>query len=61
MKPAELIRRITADGWVLVWHGKEHDVYRHPTKAGALYIPRHNKDLATGTLNQLLRIAQLKQ
>jgi predicted RNA binding protein YcfA (HicA-like mRNA interferase family) len=61
MKPNELVRKAVADGWTLYRHGKKHDVYVHPTKPGQLVIPRHNKDLATGTLKSLLDIAKLGQ
>ncbi|MBF6612774.1 MAG: type II toxin-antitoxin system HicA family toxin [Chloroflexi bacterium] len=59
MKASELVRKVKADGWVLYRHGKKHDVYIHPTKSGQLVIPRHNKELATGTLKALLEIADL--
>lgn len=61
MKPSELIRKVKADGWVLYKHGKKHDIYTHPTKPGQLVIPRHNNELATGTLRQILSIARLGQ
>jgi mRNA interferase HicA len=61
MKASELARNVVADGWILYRHGKKHDVYTHPTKPGQLVIPRHNKELATGTLKALLAIAKLGQ
>jgi len=60
MTPQELIRKITAVGWYLWDHGGRHDKYRHPTRIGTLIIERHTKDIATGTLNKLLKDAGLK-
>lgn len=61
MKANEFRRKAVADGWTLYRHGTKHDIYTHPTKSGQLVIPRHNKELATGTLHQLMDIAKLGQ
>ena len=60
-KVSELLKRLKKEEWRLHRHGKKHDLYRHPTKTGELVIPRHgSKELATGTLNSILKKAGLK-
>ena len=34
-------RRLKQDGWVLLRHGTNHDVYRHPRIKGIITLPRH--------------------
>ncbi|MCL2544817.1 MAG: type II toxin-antitoxin system HicA family toxin [Clostridia bacterium] len=60
MTPKEFVREAQKLGWYLWEHGTRHDKYRHPTRAGTLTVERHNKDLATGTLHQLKKIAGMK-
>jgi mRNA interferase HicA len=57
----ELLKILKKDGWSFYEHGANHDKYRHPTKSGQLHIPRHgSKEMATGTLNSILKAAGLK-
>ncbi|RKS00400.1 type II toxin-antitoxin system HicA family toxin [Flavobacterium sp. 102] len=61
MKVNELLKVLKKDGWELYQHGKRHDLYRHPTKDGQIPVPRHQSaEVATGTLNQILKQAGLK-
>lgn len=60
MKVSELLKLMKADGWYLSEHGKRHDQYRHPEKPGHIPIERHAKEVATGTLNRILKDAGLK-
>ena len=62
MKVRELVKWLEADGWVAVRQGgTSHRIYRHPVKAGVLVVPVHDgKDLATGTLQSILKKAGLK-
>jgi mRNA interferase HicA len=62
MRVGELVRRIEADGWVAVRQsGTSHRIYRHPTKPGQLVVPMHfGKEIATGTLQSILKKAGLK-
>jgi predicted RNA binding protein YcfA (HicA-like mRNA interferase family) len=43
MKRADLIKRITALGAILVRHGSNHDVYRQPKTGHTEPVPRHNE------------------
>ncbi|GHU70876.1 hypothetical protein FACS1894184_16930 [Clostridia bacterium] len=60
MKPHEFLKKAKELGWKFNRHGKEHDEYIHDTMPGVLMIPRHARELKTGTLNQLMKTAGLK-
>ncbi|HZY41435.1 MAG TPA: type II toxin-antitoxin system HicA family toxin [Anaerolineae bacterium] len=62
MKARDVIKLIEDDGWYLVVTKGSHRQYKHPLKAGRVTIagqPGH--DLAPGTLNSVLKQAQLKE
>lgn len=56
----DLIRRIEADGWVLVATRGSHHQYKHPGKPGRVTVPHPKKDLPKGTVQSVLRQAGLK-
>lgn len=61
MKVREVIKLLEADGWYLVDTKGSHRQYKHPTKLGRVTIAGHSgDDLAPGTLNSILKQAQLK-
>jgi predicted RNA binding protein YcfA (HicA-like mRNA interferase family) len=60
----ELVRIVEEDGWFLERVSGSHMQYRHPTKPGTVTLPaggRMAKDVPPGTLNSVLKQAQLKQ
>ncbi len=62
MKVREIVKLIEKDGWYVVATKGSHRQYKHPTKQGRVTIagkPSH--DLAPGTLNSILKQAQLKK
>ncbi len=62
MKVREIIKLLKADGWCLVTTKGSHQQYKHPTKPGRVTIAGHpSDDLAPGTLNSVLKQAQLKK
>jgi len=62
MKVRDAIRMIEAGGWYLVATKGSHRQYKHDVKPGRVTIAGHlNHDLASGTLNSVLRQAQLKE
>jgi predicted RNA binding protein YcfA (HicA-like mRNA interferase family) len=62
MKIREVVRLIEQDGWYLVATKGSHRQYKHPTKSGRVTIAGHpNDDLAPGTLNSILKQAQLEK
>jgi len=50
------------DGWYLVATKGSHHQYKHPMKSGRVTIAGHpGDDLAPGTLNSILKQAELKE
>lgn len=61
MTTRELLKRLKEDGWVLKATRGSHAHYEHPVKPGKVTVPMHKGDLASGTLNSILKQAGLKQ
>ncbi|HKQ47988.1 MAG TPA: type II toxin-antitoxin system HicA family toxin [Phycisphaerae bacterium] len=61
MKVREVIRMIEADGWYLVATRGSHRQYKHATKPGRVTVPgKPGDDIMKGSLNSILKQAQLK-
>ena len=60
MKTSELLKLLKENGCYLVEHGKEHDKYYSPVTGKSFRIPRHKKEIATGTMNHILKDAGVK-
>lgn len=63
MKVSEVIKIIEDDGWFPVRQKGSHRQYKHKTKKGLVTIALHkmSDEIARGTLNSILKQAQLKQ
>ena len=62
MKVRDIIKLIEADGWYLVVTEGSHKQYKHRDKPGRVTIAgKPGDDLAPGTLNSILKQAQLKE
>ena len=62
MKVREIIRTIEKDGWYLARTKGSHRQCKHDEKSGLVTAPGHlNYDIAVGTLNSILKQAELKQ
>ncbi len=62
MKVRDIIKMIEDDGWYIVATRGSHRQYKHPTKLGRVTIAGNpNDDVATGTLNSILKQARLKE
>jgi predicted RNA binding protein YcfA (HicA-like mRNA interferase family) len=62
MKVREIMRLILDDGWYHIETKGSHRQYKHPIKLGRVTIAGHpNDDVAAGTLNSILKQAQLKE
>lgn len=62
MKVREAIRLIEQDGWFLVVTRGSHRQYKHARKPGRVTVPgKLLDDLAPGTLNSVLKQAELKE
>jgi predicted RNA binding protein YcfA (HicA-like mRNA interferase family) len=61
MKVGEIIKIIEKDGWYLVRQKGSHKQYKHITKSGLITIAFHrlSDDIAIGTLNNILKQAEI--
>jgi predicted RNA binding protein YcfA (HicA-like mRNA interferase family) len=61
VKVSEVIRLLNEDGWYLEATRGSHRQFKHPTKPGRVTVPgKPSDDVAPGTLNSILKQAQLK-
>jgi predicted RNA binding protein YcfA (HicA-like mRNA interferase family) len=61
MKVNEILAMLKADGWFLAATRGSHRQFKHPVKVGRVTVPgKPSDDLAPGTLNSILKQAQLK-
>ena len=62
MKVRELVRMVERDGWVLVRTRGSHRQFKHPVKFGTVTVSGNaGVDVPPGTLNNVLKQADLKQ
>ncbi|MEI2738124.1 MAG: type II toxin-antitoxin system HicA family toxin [Chitinophagaceae bacterium] len=61
MNSKDLLKQLRMHGWYDVKQKGSHLQLKHPTKKGKITVPMHGKkDIATGTLIQILKAAGLK-
>lgn len=61
MKVNEILAKLKADGWYLAATRGSHRQFKHPVKSGRVTVSGNpSDDLASGTLNSILKQAQLK-
>jgi predicted RNA binding protein YcfA (HicA-like mRNA interferase family) len=61
MKVNEVLVMLKADGWYLAATRGSHRQFKHRIKIGRVTVPgKPSDDLAPGTLNSILKQAQLK-
>jgi len=58
-KTSKFVARLRRAGFVMVRHGKKHDIYEHPVTKKRVVIGRHGRDIPTGTYLQMLADAGL--
>jgi predicted RNA binding protein YcfA (HicA-like mRNA interferase family) len=61
MNSADIIKKLKSDGWELVAVRGSHHQFKHPLKSGRVTVPHPTKDLKIGTLNSILKQAELKE
>ena len=62
MKVRDAIKKLGKDGWYLVVMRGSHRQFKHPTKLWRVTVAgKPSDELALGTLNSILKQAQLKQ
>jgi len=61
MTAREILKILHKDGWFEVDQDGSHSQLKHPTKPSKVTVPKHSgKDIALGTLNNILKQAGLK-
>jgi len=61
MRVREVIRLLEKHGWVELRSRGSHRHFKHPAKAAVITVPGNDgKELAPGTLNDILKKAGLK-
>jgi predicted RNA binding protein YcfA (HicA-like mRNA interferase family) len=61
MKVRDVIKQLEEDGWVLKRTRGSHRQYKHPAKPGLVTVAgKLSADLPPGTLNSILKQADLK-
>lgn len=60
MNSRDLIKMLEDDGWNLVDVRGSHYQYKHSHKKGRVTVPHPKKDLPKGTVNSILKQADLK-
>ena len=61
MKTSELTKKLRKNGCILAGHGAEHDSWYSPITGKTVRVPRHAlKEIATGTVDRILKDAGLK-
>lgn len=54
VSPRKAVRALERCGWELDRVKGSHHVFRHPDHANRVVVPMHARDLAKGTLNQIV-------
>lgn len=57
--PRQAVRALKRCGWKLDRTKGSHHVFRHPDHAHRVVVPMHSRDLAKGTLNQIVSASGL--
>jgi predicted RNA binding protein YcfA (HicA-like mRNA interferase family) len=57
MTSADIIRRLSQEGWEKVHQVGSHGKYTHPAKPGSVTVPHPRKDIPIGTLRSIYRQA----
>ena len=53
---ARVVARLQREGWRLVRHGSEHDIYRRAGRPGTVTVPRH-RTLSPGVARTIAEAA----
>ena len=62
MKGSELEKMLKKKGCRFMEEGKKHEVWYSPINSSEFMVPRHEgKEMATGTVNKILKDAGIKR
>lgn len=59
MKLSELLKVFQKNKIIFIQHGKRHDIYYSPITGKKFPVPRHAKEIASGTLKSIKKDAGL--
>lgn len=59
MNSRDLIKRLEADGWVVVRIKGSHHHLKHPVKTRTITVPHPKKDLGLGLVKAILKDAEI--
>jgi len=59
--PRKAIRALERSGWQLDRTKGSHHVLRHPDHQHRVVVPMHGRDLAKGTLNQIIEASGISR
>ena len=54
VSPQKAGRALERGGWKLDRIKGSHHIFRHPDRTGRVVVPMHRRDLARGTLHQII-------
>ena len=60
MKTNELLKLLKKNNCTLVRHGSNHDIWYSSATEKQFAVPRHKKEIKTGTANSILRDAGIE-
>ena len=60
MRPKELMKLLSKDGWKIVRTEGSHHIHKHPSKPGTIPVALHNKEMSKGLVGKILKDAGLK-
>jgi predicted RNA binding protein YcfA (HicA-like mRNA interferase family) len=60
MKTGEILKRIKKEGAVFIEHGTKHDKYYSPKTGKTFLVPRHKREVANGTADNILKSAGIR-
>ena len=61
MRSIDIVKLLEADGWVLRSVRGSHHVFQHPSKPGHITVPHPKKELGTGLVHKLLKLACIQK
>ncbi len=56
----DVLRKLSADGWVFVGATGDHHHFTHPAKPGKVTVPHPVKDIKIGTVKSIERQSGVK-
>ena len=61
LKTGELLKLFRNNGIIFIRHGASHDIYYSPISESYITVPRHSKEIPSGTAARILKDAGLNK